>query len=65
VFLPRLAERRAWEEWNRAGRDGIVERAEAEAQRLLAEHEPVRLAEEQERELDGIMAKARQELAGH
>jgi trimethylamine--corrinoid protein Co-methyltransferase len=64
VFLPRLAERRAWEEWNRAGRDGIVERAEAEAQRLLAEHEPMPLAEEQERELDGIMAKARQELAG-
>ncbi|MGB9299446.1 MAG: trimethylamine methyltransferase family protein [Anaerolineae bacterium] len=64
VFLPRLAERRAWEEWNRGGRDGIVERAEAEAQRLLAEHEPMPLAEEQERELDGIMAKARQELAG-
>jgi trimethylamine--corrinoid protein Co-methyltransferase len=64
VFLPRLAERRAWEEWNRAGRDHIVERAEEEAQRLLAEHEPPPLAEEQERELDSIMAKACQELAG-
>ena len=30
----------------------------------MAEHEPMPLAEEQERELDGIMAKARQELAG-
>ena len=64
VFVPRLAERRAWEEWNRAGRDSIVERAEAEAQRLLAEHKPPPLVEEQERELDSIMAKAGQELAG-
>jgi trimethylamine--corrinoid protein Co-methyltransferase len=64
VSLPRLAERRAWEEWNEAGRDGILGRAEAEAQRLLAEHEPAPLAEEQERELDSIMAKACQELAG-
>jgi trimethylamine--corrinoid protein Co-methyltransferase len=64
LFVPRLAERRNWEEWNQAGRDGIVRRAEAEAQRLLSEHESVPLAEEQERELDGIMAVARQELAG-
>jgi trimethylamine--corrinoid protein Co-methyltransferase len=64
VFLPRLAERRAWDEWNRAGRDGIVERAEAEAQRILAEHEPTPLAEEQQRELDSIMTKARQAVTG-
>jgi trimethylamine--corrinoid protein Co-methyltransferase len=64
VFVPRLAERRPWEEWNQSGQDGIIERAEAEARRLLAEHEPAPLAEEQERELDDIMAVVHQKLAG-
>jgi trimethylamine--corrinoid protein Co-methyltransferase len=64
VFLPRLAERRDWDEWNRAGRDDIVRRAEAEAQMLLEQHGPIPLAEEEECELDEIMATARRELVG-
>jgi trimethylamine--corrinoid protein Co-methyltransferase len=62
VLLPRLADRRTWEEWERAGRIGIIERAQAEAERLLAEHEPPSLTEEQERELEETMREAEREL---
>ena len=62
MLLPRLADRRTWEEWDRAGRDGITERAQAEAERLLAEHQVPPLTEEQERELEEIMREAESEL---
>jgi trimethylamine--corrinoid protein Co-methyltransferase len=62
VLLPRLADRRNWGEWDRAGRDTILERAQAEAERLLAEHEIPPLAEEQERELENILEGAKKEL---
>jgi trimethylamine--corrinoid protein Co-methyltransferase len=62
VLLPRLADRRTWEEWDGAGRGGIVERAQAEAERLLSEHEVPPLTEEQERELEETMKEAEREL---
>jgi trimethylamine--corrinoid protein Co-methyltransferase len=62
VLLPRLADRRTWGEWDRAGRDTILERAQADAERLLAEHEVPPLTEEQERELENIMKEAEKEL---
>ena len=62
VFHSRLADRRSWEEWERAGRDGLAERAQAQAERLLAEHEVPPLTPEQERELDEIMRQAEEEL---
>jgi trimethylamine--corrinoid protein Co-methyltransferase len=62
VLYTRLAERRSWGEWNRTGRDGMAERAQAEAERLLAEHEVPPLTGEQERELDAIMQGAASEL---
>jgi trimethylamine--corrinoid protein Co-methyltransferase len=62
VLLPRLADRRTWEEWDRAGRDGIMERAQAEAEGLLAEHVIPPLTEEQERELEEVMREAEREL---
>jgi trimethylamine--corrinoid protein Co-methyltransferase len=58
VLLTRLAERRAWDEWEHAGRDGFAERAQAEVERLLATHQVPPLTEEQERELDAIMGAA-------
>ncbi len=61
VSYTRLGERRTWEEWDRTGREGMAERAQAEAERLLAEHEVPPLTEEQEREL-AIMAEAESEL---
>jgi len=58
ILLTRLADRRTWEEWERSGRDGLAERAQAEAERLLAEHEVTPLTEEQEQELNAIMQEA-------
>jgi trimethylamine--corrinoid protein Co-methyltransferase len=63
VLVTRLAERRSWEAWNHAGRESMAQRAQAEAERLLAEHEVPPLTEVQEQELDEIMRKAEQELA--
>jgi trimethylamine---corrinoid protein Co-methyltransferase len=64
ILRTHLSERRDWQEWDRAGRQGMAERAQAEADRLLAEHEVPPLSEDQERELDEIMAAAHQELVG-
>lgn len=57
VLMTHLAERRPWEEWERAGREGMAERAQREAERLLAEHEVPPLDPEQERELDALMGR--------
>ncbi len=62
VLYTRLAERRSWGEWDRTGRLGMVERAQAQAERLLIEHQVPPLADEQERELDVIMQQAADEL---
>ncbi len=39
LLVTRLAERRPWEAWGRDERRGMAARAQAEAERLLAEHE--------------------------
>jgi trimethylamine--corrinoid protein Co-methyltransferase len=62
ALFTRLAERGSWENWERAGRAGMAERAQAEAERLLAEHEVPPLTEEQEHELDVIIQEAKSEL---
>jgi trimethylamine--corrinoid protein Co-methyltransferase len=59
VMVTHLAERRAWEEWSRSGREGMVQRAQAEAERLLIEHEVEPLSKDQERELDRILEEAK------
>jgi trimethylamine--corrinoid protein Co-methyltransferase len=62
VLLTRLAERGNWEEWSRADREGMTERAQAEAERLLVEYEVPPLTDEQEQALDAIMEEAVNEL---
>jgi trimethylamine:corrinoid methyltransferase-like protein len=62
VFLTRLAERGSWEGWDAGGRQGMEERAAAEAARILQEHEVAPLDPAQERELDAILAAAEKEL---
>jgi len=62
VLVTRLAGRGSWEEWDRAGRDGMAERAQVEAERLLSAHEVPPLADGQERELDEILRAAEREL---
>jgi trimethylamine--corrinoid protein Co-methyltransferase len=63
VLYTKLAERRAWDEWDQAGRVGMGERAQAEAERLLAEHEVPPLTVDQERELDAIVGEAERALS--
>lgn len=63
VLYTHLAERRTWEVWDWEGREGMVERAQAEAERLLAEHELPPLTEDQERALEEIFREAETELA--
>jgi trimethylamine--corrinoid protein Co-methyltransferase len=58
LHLTKLAERNSWEPWERSGRKGILENAEAEAEKILREHEVPPLESQQEKELDRIMAAA-------
>jgi trimethylamine--corrinoid protein Co-methyltransferase len=62
VFMTRLAERGSWDGWEKAGRTGMVERAQVEAGRILREHQVPPLDDAQERELDVLMAAAQKEL---
>jgi trimethylamine--corrinoid protein Co-methyltransferase len=64
VLATRLAERRGWDEWDQTGREVMADRAQAEAERLLAEHDVPPLSEDQERALDVIMQEAEKELVG-
>lgn len=62
VLRTRLAERCSWGEWDRTGREGMSERAQTRAERLLTEHEVPPLPDSQERELDQIMQEAEAKL---
>lgn len=63
ILLTHLADRRTAEVWEREGRDDMAARAQAQAERLLAEHEVEPLTPSQEREYDKIMEGAQRELA--
>ena len=62
LALTRLAERGTWEGWQAAGRQGMVERAQARAEQLLREHQVPPLEPAQERELDALLQAAEREL---
>jgi trimethylamine---corrinoid protein Co-methyltransferase len=62
VYLTKLAERGSWEAWETAGRVGFVERAQADAERILREHQVPPLDDAQERNLDSLMISAEKEL---
>ena len=62
LLMTRLADRRTWDAWEQDERRGIAERSQAEAERILREHQVPPLSEAQERELDKIMAAAEKEL---
>ncbi|TES91064.1 MAG: hypothetical protein E3J88_03170 [Anaerolineales bacterium] len=62
IMFAQLGERRTFAEWDRSGRKGLAENAQAEAERILAEHEVPPLEDTQENELDNIMGAAAEEL---
>lgn len=62
VWLPRLSIQEArWDAWREAGGPTLIDRARAEAARILAAHEVPPLPEEQARELEAITASVRVE----
>ncbi len=62
IFVSALAERGSWESWDAGGRRGLAERAQAEAERILREHQVEPLNESQSKELDAIMTSAEKDL---
>jgi trimethylamine--corrinoid protein Co-methyltransferase len=58
VLLTNLAERGTWDNWESTGRNGMAERAQAEAERLLQAHLVTPLTQDQEVELDAILDEA-------
>jgi trimethylamine--corrinoid protein Co-methyltransferase len=62
ILLTKLAERGTWETWERGGRRGLAEQAQAESERILREHQAAPLEASQERELDAILSAAEKEL---
>lgn len=64
ILTTRLAVRQGWEQWVREGQEGMAERAQAEAERILAGHEVPPLSPEQERALDEVMREAEALLVG-
>lgn len=65
ISLTQLAERRSWEVWEREHRQGMTDRAQDQAGKILAQHQVPPLSDHQERELDAIMLAAGRELAAY
>jgi len=55
VLLPELAGRETWDEWQASGNQGLVERAQAKVEELLAQHEVPPLNDEQISALDDVI----------
>ena len=62
VLITKLAERGTWESWEKDGRPDLARRAQAEAERILREHQVEPLDEKQGSELDKILASAEEEM---
>lgn len=62
LFIPKLAERGSWETWEKGGCLGLAEHAQAEAERILKEHQVEPLEQSQLNDLDALMASAEKEL---
>jgi trimethylamine---corrinoid protein Co-methyltransferase len=62
VTITKLAERGSWDSWIDSGKTSILERAQAEAARILREHEVPPLDQAQEKELDQILCAADREI---
>ena len=62
IFISKLANRDTREQWDAEGQPDIAIRAQAEAERILAEHEVEPLEDAQIRELDAIMEAAEKDL---
>jgi trimethylamine--corrinoid protein Co-methyltransferase len=62
ILTTQFGERRSFEEWLRSGKVGMAERAQDEANRILAQHEVPPLTESQTKELERVFDAAKDEL---
>jgi trimethylamine--corrinoid protein Co-methyltransferase len=62
IMISKLAERSPWETWEKGGKRSMLERAQAEADRILSQHQVPPLEDAQNQELDRIMAAAAKQL---
>jgi trimethylamine--corrinoid protein Co-methyltransferase len=62
IFIPFLAERDSWEEWDRTGRVDMTLRAQEKAEQIFSEHQVAPLTEDQEKILDSILEEAGREI---
>ena len=58
ISTTKLIDRKSYEAWEREGKLDIVQRANREAKRILATHEPERLTAEVIEKMDAIIEKA-------
>jgi trimethylamine--corrinoid protein Co-methyltransferase len=59
LFLPKAADLLSYQEWENRGSRGELDRARERMEEILRTHEPHPLAEEQDREIEKILQKAR------
>ena len=62
IYYGKLGDRQSFDAWDRNGREGMAERAQFEAERILETHQVPPLSTDQELELDNIMQAAAKEL---
>lgn len=62
VLLTKMSERGTWETWEKEGRPDLAKRAQAEAERILREHQVEPLEPTKENELDKILSSAEEEM---
>jgi len=58
ISTAKLIDRKSYSAWEKEGSADIVQRANKEAKKILAEHEPERLSQEVIRAMDEIITKA-------
>jgi trimethylamine--corrinoid protein Co-methyltransferase len=58
-FIPKVADREAYQEWLRKGKKDTIALARARVDDIIAQYEPKPLAPEQNREMDKILEEAR------
>ena len=63
LWLPELFDRHDWQSWWDTGAKTMVQRAREKKQQILSEHSPEPIDPDLAREIDGIVAAARRELA--
>ena len=62
LIQPRLMNRENYDNWSARGRTDVHERAMERARELLADHEPMPISEQAQKEIDEIIRETEKEL---